>query len=128
MSKMPTSQRWPKPAGSREISNATGVAAGFGVLEGRLKAVAVAVAVIIGGWKVAVGGRDVEGGGLVGDGVLSGSTEASTVSSAEPLAEVPSEGGAGEGVTVAIFVAAVVLVGELISAVASVLGGRSVGV
>ena len=127
---MPTSQRWPKPAGPREISNATEVAAGAGVPEGRLKAVGVIVAT--GGWGVAAGSGGVKVGGLVGDGVLSGSTEASTVSVAslptESLAGVLSGGGVGESVTVAIFVAVAVLVGELISAVAGVLVGRSIGV
>ena len=118
---MPTSQRWPKPSGPREIGNATGVAAGAGVPEGRLKAVGVTVA--IGGWGVAA-----SAGGAVGPGVLSGSTEASTVSvaslSAEPLVGVVSRGGVGERVTVATFVAVAVLVGELISGVAGVLVGR----
>jgi len=106
---MPTSQRWPKPSGPREIGNATGVAAGAGVPEGRLKAVGVTVSV--GGWGVAA-----SVGGAVGDGVLSDSTEASTVSvaslSGEPLVGVVSRGGVGERVTVATFVAVAVLVGE----------------
>ena len=118
---MPTSQRWPKPSGPREIGNATGVAAGAGVPEVRLKAVGVTVA--IGGWGVAA---SVEG--AVGPGVMSDSTEASTVSvaslSGEPLVGVVSRGGVGERVTVATFVAVAVLVGELISGVAGVLVGR----
>ena len=117
MSKMPPSQRWPKPSGPREIGNATGVAAGAGIPEGRLKAVGVVVA--IGGWGVAA-----SVGGAVGPGVLSGSTEAATVGAAKPLVGVPSEGGVGERVTVATFVAVAVLVGELISVVAGVLVGR----
>lgn len=126
MSKMPTSQRWPKPSGPREIGNATGVAAGAGVPEGRLKAVGVTVSV--GGWGVAAGTVGVKVRGLVGDGVMSGSTEDSTVSvaslSGEPLVGVVSRGGVGERVTVATFVAVAVLVGELISGVAGVLVGR----
>ena len=118
---MPTSQRRPKPSGPREIGKATGVAAGAGVPEGRLKAVGVTVA--IGGWGAAA-----SVGGAVGPGVLSDSTEASTVSvaslSAEPLVGVVSRGGVGERVTVATFVAVAVLVGELISGVAGVLVGR----
>ena len=118
MSKMLTSRKWSKPAGSREIGNATGVAAGVVVLGGRLKAAGVAGA--IGGWGMTAGV-----GSPVGDGVLSISTEASTVSvaslSAEPLAGVASEGGAGERVTVAILVAVAVFVRELISVVAGVL-------
>ena len=66
--------------------------------------------------------------GLIGDGVMSGSTEASTVSvtslSGELLVGVVSRGGVGERVTVATFVAVAVLVGELISVVAGVLVGR----
>ena len=96
--------------------------------------------VAIGGWGVAAGSGGVKVGGLVGDGVLSGSTvrlsspksEASTVSvaslPAESLAGVLLEGGVGESVTVAIFVAVAVLVGELISAVTGVLVGRFIGV
>ena len=101
---MPTSQRWPRPAGPREIGNATGVAAEVGVPGGRLKAVGVTVA--IGGWGVAAGTGGVKVRGLVGDGVPNS-----------------SKGGVGERVTVAILVAAAVLVGELISVVAGVLVG-----
>jgi hypothetical protein len=81
----------------------------------------------IGGWGVAVGVGGTKAGGWVGDGVWSGSTEASTVSVAslvaEPLAGVSSEGGEGESVTVAVFVAVAVFAGELISVVAGVLVG-----
>ena len=128
MSKMPTSQSWPKPAGPREIGKATGVAAGAGVPESRLKAVGVAVA--SGGWGVAAGTGGVKVRGLVGDGVLSCSTGASTVGSAKPLTGVVSRGGVGERVTVAILVAVAVGVGELISVVAGVLVGglRAIGV
>lgn len=55
---------------------------------------------------MAVGARGVEVGEAVGDGVPSS-----------------SEGGVGDRVTVGVFVAAAVLVGELISVVASVLVG-----
>ena len=108
---MPTSKRWPKPAGSREIGNATGVAAG--------------VTVAVGGWGVAAGVRR-----PVGDGVLSDSTarregvprspksEASTVSVASlpagSLVEVVSPDGVGERVAVAILVAAGVEAGVLV--------------
>ncbi len=60
---------------------------------------------------MAAGTTGVEAGGAVGDGVSSGSTE---------LGGVLSRGGVGESVTVATFVAATVLVGELISGVAGV--------
>ena len=101
---MPISQRWPKPAGSREIGNATGIAAG--------------VTVAVGGWGAAAGVRRPVGGG-----VLSDSTEAST-GSTESLVEVVATDGVGERVTAAILVAAAVLVGELISVAAGVLVGR----
>ena len=106
---MPTSQRWPNPAESREIGDATEIAAG--------------VTVAVGGWGACAGVRR-----LVGDGVLSDSAEASTVSvaafPAESLVEVLATDGVGEGVRVAILVAAAVLVGELISVGAGVLVGR----
>jgi len=93
---MPTSQRWPKPVGSREIGKATGVAAG--------------VTVAVSGWRVVARVRR-----LVGDGVLrSPKSETSTVSvaslPAESLVEVVSPDGVGERVAVAILVVDVVLV------------------
>lgn len=102
------------------------VSAGADVPEGRLKAVGVAVSV--GGWGVAAGTVGIKVRGLVGPGVMSGSTETSTVSvaslSGEPLVGVVSRGGVGESVTVATFVAVAVPMGELISGVAGVLVGR----
>ena len=77
-----------------------------------LKSVGVAVAT--GGCGVAAGVGGIKVRGLVGDGVLSPSTV---------LRAGFSEGGGGERVTVAIFVAATVLVGELISIIAGVLVG-----
>ena len=77
----------------------------------------------------AVGDGVTRSGETVGDGVPSGSTEASTVRVASPsvksLVGVWSGGGVGESVTVGVLVAVAVLVGELISAVAGVLVGRS---
>lgn len=122
---MPTSQRWPKPAGPREIGKATGVAVGVGVPAGRLKTVGVTVG--SGGWGVPVGVGGIEVEELVGDGVLSGSTDASAVGVASPpagpLVGVVPTGGVGERVTVAVPVAVAVGVGELISGVAGVLVG-----